>query len=231
MAGLVQFESWYKSNLYGNFNIIFQALKGLQLVLSPLESEEDDEIQVLMGSDDPSANSEWLLKRLPRLPVFANYYPQISNALRVACQAENDPIIVSMYIQFLAHYAPESGTDLADLCLEVSSTIMERSTLLPAVLPGPLCKIPIKSANDTYAALLRLFIYFMNHVRRRADQPQAAEWGENEAQELILVHWKNENITATVHFFTVHAQVSVYQDFHSSIMFPFVSSFLVLKNA
>ena len=84
---------------------------------------------------------------------------------------------------------------------------MERSTLLPAVLPGALCKTPAQAANDTYAALLRLFIYFMNHVRHRADQPPASQWRENEAQELILVHWKHENMAATVHFFIVHAQV------------------------
>ena len=117
-----------------------------------------------------------------------------------------------MYIQFLAHYAPDAGSDLADLCLDISSIIMERSTLLPAVLPGTLCKTPVKAANDTYAALLRLFIYFMGHVRRRADQPAATQWGQGEAQEHILVKWNssNEKLTATIHFFIVHAQVSLY---------------------
>ena len=74
-----------------------QALKGLQLVLSPMENEmEDDDVQVIAGlgtaAEDLTANSEWLLKRLPRLPCFAGYYPQISNALRFACQYENDPL-------------------------------------------------------------------------------------------------------------------------------------------
>jgi hypothetical protein len=76
---------------------LFQALKGLQLVLSPMENEmEDDDVQVIAGlgtaAEDLTANSEWLLKRLPRLPCFAGYYPQISNALRFACQYENDPL-------------------------------------------------------------------------------------------------------------------------------------------
>ena len=44
------------------------------------------------AAEDLTANSEWLLKRLPRLPCFAGYYPQISNALRFACQYENDPL-------------------------------------------------------------------------------------------------------------------------------------------
>ena len=57
---------------------------------------EDDDVQVIAGlgtaAEDLTANSEWLLKRLPRLPCFAGYYPQISNALRFACQYENDPL-------------------------------------------------------------------------------------------------------------------------------------------
>lgn len=172
-----------------------------------MDTEEDEEVQVVNGSD-LSANSEWLLKRLPRLSCFANYYPQISNALRFACQVENDPLVVSIYIQFLAHYAPDSGQDLADLCLDISiNIIVERSTLLPAILPGTLCKTPAKVANDTYASLLRLFVFFMSRVRRRADQPQSMHWRENDAQELILVQWPHEQVTATIHFFIVHAQV------------------------
>ena len=66
-------------------------------MLSPMENEmEDDDVQVIAGlgtaAEDLTANSEWLLKRLPRLPCFAGYYPQISNALRFACQYENDPL-------------------------------------------------------------------------------------------------------------------------------------------
>ena len=174
-------------------------------MLSPID--EDDEVQVVNSETDVSANSEWLLKRLPRLPCFANYYPQISNALRFACQVENDPLVVSIYFQFLAHYAPESGSDLADLCLDISSIIVERSTLLPAILPGSLCKTPGQVASETYNALLRLFCYFMSRVRRRAGQPPATHWRENEAQELILVQWTSEPVSATIHFFIVHAQV------------------------
>ena len=137
-------------------------------------------------------------------------------------------LVVSMYIQFLAHYAPDAGSDLADLCLDISSIIMERSTLLPAVLPGTLCKTPVKAANDTYAALLRLFIYFMGHVRRRADQPAATQWGQGEAQEHILVKWNssNEKLTATIHFFIVHAQVSLY---YFEIILNNVANCLLLK--
>ena len=54
------------------------------------------------AAEDLTANSEWLLKRLPRLPCFAGYYPQISNALRFACQYENDPL--GMFGYFIKVY-------------------------------------------------------------------------------------------------------------------------------
>jgi integrator complex subunit 1 len=187
-----------------------QALKGLRLVLSPIENAAegnmDDDVQVLEEPDNDPNSPEWLLKRLPRLPCFANYYPQISNALRFACQVENDPLVVSMYIQFLAHYAPDSVNDLADLCLDISSIIVERSTLLPAILPGSLCKTKPLVANDTYLALLRLFIHYMGRVRRRAGQQPLPQWG-TDVQEMIMVHWATDQVTATIHFFIVHAQI------------------------
>ena len=186
-----------------------QALKGLQLVLSPITSPEDDSIEIQISDGKVAqemVNSEWLQKRLPRLPCFTTYYPQISNSLRCACQYENDPLVVSMYIQFLAQFTPDSVSDLSDLCLEISSIIVERSTLLPAILPGTLCKTPPGIANDTYTALLRLFLIFMNRVRQ--PQPQVSpEWVDNETQELIMVHWVND-LSAIIHFFIVHAQVS-----------------------
>ena len=63
-------------------------------------------------SADPADNS-WLLRHLPSLPCFAEFYPHISSSLRSACQVENDPNAVGWYIQFLCHYAPTA--DLKDL--------------------------------------------------------------------------------------------------------------------
>ena len=85
-------------------------------------------------------SNEWLLQKLPGLPCFADFYPQLSHQLRSACIVESDPAAVSLYIQFLAHYTPEGLHDLADLCLDMSATVVERSTLLTAIMPGSMCK-------------------------------------------------------------------------------------------
>ena len=49
----------------------------------------------------------------------------------------------------------------------------------------------------------------MSRVRRRADQPELTQRWDNEAQELIIVHWASEQIRAIIHFFIVHAQVCI----------------------
>ena len=189
-----------------------QALKGLRLVLTPIVTSSDH-----MEVDDSNTNdsrsdaqfdghNDWLLKRLPALPCFPHFYSQISHQLRFACQVENDPNAVSLYVQFLAHYAPDSLPELADLCLDMSSTIVERSTLLPAILPGSMCKTELHTANETYLALLRLFVQYMDKIRTRGEDSTHSAWSEN--QEMITVVWQGvPSWTATVHFFVVHAQI------------------------
>lgn len=62
--------------------------------------------------------SSWLLRQLPLLPHFPAVRPQVVQALRQACQVENDPALVSGYIYFLAlHTVHDSLPDLADLVL------------------------------------------------------------------------------------------------------------------
>jgi integrator complex subunit 1 len=65
-----------------------------------------------------SSFSSWLLRQLPLLPHFHAVRPQVVQALRQACQVENDPALVSSYIYFLAlHTTHDSLPDLADLVL------------------------------------------------------------------------------------------------------------------
>ena len=79
---------------------------------------------------DPTADNSWLLRHLPSLPCFAEFYPHISSSLRSACQVENDPNAVGWYIQFLCHYAPTA--DLKDLG-SLSPTVASASHVNPFV--------------------------------------------------------------------------------------------------
>ncbi|QQP56262.1 Uncharacterized protein FKW44_000862, partial [Caligus rogercresseyi] len=84
-----------------------QALTGLRLVLTPIVNGHYTESESTpMEEEEPpffhESGNDWLLKRLPELPTFRKFYPHITQQLRNACQVENDPDTVSLYIQFLA---------------------------------------------------------------------------------------------------------------------------------
>ncbi|XP_040574316.1 integrator complex subunit 1 [Lepeophtheirus salmonis] len=189
-----------------------QALTGLRLVLTPIvhiKSKEGDE-DVIMEEEDETpffheSGDDWLLKRLPELPTFRKFYPHITQQLRNACQVENDPDTVSLYIQFLARYAPTDSLDaLADLSLDMATFIVERSTLFPSLLPGSACKS--KNSSDTFHALLRLFTgYMLRIVSNTNDQNHGPQWSDNQ-QELFTVYWPN-GVSATLSFFVIHAQI------------------------
>ena len=138
------------------------------MVLTPIPPSEAGDVDMedsstANGAADPTADNSWLLRHLPSLPCFAEFYPHISSSLRSACQVENDPNAVGWYIQFLCHYAPTADLkDLAELCFDMAQIIVERSTILPAILPGPQCKSG--NAEETFYSLLRLFTGFMRGV-------------------------------------------------------------------
>eukprot|EP00095_Tigriopus_kingsejongensis_P002565 maker-scaffold2547_size14626-snap-gene-0.4 protein:Tk02565 transcript:maker-scaffold2547_size14626-snap-gene-0.4-mRNA-1 annotation:"integrator complex subunit 1-like" len=193
-----------------------QALKGLKLILTPpgLPGEAEP-----MGVDQHNLDdSKWLLQHLTSWPFFDEFFPHISAALRSACQVENEPNVVGLYIQFLCRYRPSAYPDEAELCLDMASIIVERSTILPAILPGPLCKA--RHAPETFYSLLGLFTAFM----KRAQEPANAsggDWSTDNQSELITVVWRPSNHTATLHFFVVHAQIILltYQADEKSLVF------------
>lgn len=71
------------------------AIKGLQLLLRVFNKEED-------AIDLDYVESDWLLRYLPMMPHFIAIRLNIIVQLRAACQIENDPDLVMIYIQFIA---------------------------------------------------------------------------------------------------------------------------------
>lgn len=71
------------------------AIKGLQLLLKAFHKEEDPiELEYV--------ESDWLLRYLPMMPHFLAVRLIIIVQLRAACQIENNPDLVMIYIQFIA---------------------------------------------------------------------------------------------------------------------------------
>lgn len=187
-----------------------QALKGLKMILTPYQSDETLETggsgSNPMEVDEALDDNKWLLHHLTSLPFFDEFFPHISAALRTACQVENEPNVVGLYMQFLCRYRPSGYGDETELCLDMASIIVERSTILPAILLGPLCKS--SCASETFYHLLYLFTQFMKRTRDPANSEAGPSgWSSENQAELITVVWGPSNLSATLHFFVVHAQI------------------------
>jgi len=178
-----------------------QALSGLRLLLTPgqgVTPEPEERMEVV------EEDSDWLLRHLPALPCFSLVYRSLANSLRQACQVECDPITVSLYIRFLSQTCPAATLDdLAELALDMATVIVERSSLLPAILPGSghIAATPDRVQADTYQALLHVFYMYMLLVRQ---QDRELDWSES--QDLINVLWASGE-SATLHILVVHAQI------------------------
>ena len=167
-----------------------QAIKGLQLVLS-----SDDEAMDIDGSDREHA---WLLRQLPRIPHFAVVRPQVVQALQQACQMENDPGLIAAYISFLAlHTQDESLTQLTDLVVDMAQLIVERSTIMSALVPSN-----AEGDSDTLDCLMQIFCSFLQKTR----EPRKEQYTWSESQDEIRVTW-NTNDESTMHILVVHAMV------------------------
>ncbi|XP_067009610.2 integrator complex subunit 1 [Anabrus simplex] len=174
-----------------------QAIKGLKQILSSVAVDEETmDVEML---PDPNNDSSWLLRQLPLLPHFPTVRPQVVQALRQACQVENDPALVSCYICFLAvHTQDDTLADLAELVLDMAQLIVERSSIVAAILPSPDHDIP--AASSTQHALMVMFCSYLQKAR----EPRREAYTWSESQDQILVTWSNGE-ESTMHILVVHA--------------------------
>ena len=57
-----------------------RALKGLRMVLSSADDADEDEPMVVeVDGTKIDTSNEWLLQKLPGLPCFTEFYPQLSH--------------------------------------------------------------------------------------------------------------------------------------------------------
>lgn len=174
-----------------------QAVHGLQLVVAPL----NDPMEIDSDSHAPHA---WLLQHLPNLPGFDLVQGVASQALRAACQIETDPHAVSAYIRFLAvHTRDDPLQDQAELVQDMAQLIVERCTMIAAILPVPdRPNQPFAHAHSTLKALLIIFINYMRGVRL----PPRESFTWLESQDQVRVQWASGE-QAIMHILVVHAMV------------------------
>ncbi|KAG7214008.1 hypothetical protein KM043_001378 [Ampulex compressa] len=173
-----------------------QAITGLKMVLGSIPSEEES-----MDVDGDNDKEIWLLRKLPTIPHFLSVRSLVSTALRGACQVENSPELVHAYISYLAaHTVEDDLPDLTDLANEISQLVVERSTIIAAILPQP--DGESQQAKQTLYAFMAIFCNYLEKAR----SPSGEGYTWSESQDQILVQWSSGE-ECTMHILVVHAMI------------------------
>ncbi|KAG5319212.1 INT1 protein, partial [Pseudoatta argentina] len=173
-----------------------QAITGLKIVLDSIPLEDES-----MDVDGENEKETWLLRKLPSIPHFLSVRSLVSTALRGACQVENSPDLVHTYISYLAvHTVDDDLPDLTDLANEISQLVVERSTIIAAILPQS------ESDNPQTKQTLHSFMAIFCNYLEKARSPRGEDYQWSESQDQILVQWSNGE-ECTMHILVVHAMI------------------------
>ncbi|CAH0389258.1 unnamed protein product [Bemisia tabaci] len=173
------------------------AISGLKLILSATSDDDmiDNEKRTSVQED-----ALWTLKVLPNLPHFAIAKGQIVNAIAQACQVENDPSLIAIYISFLSVHGITLET-LPALALEMATLIVERNIISAALLPSG----PTSPPTPTLSNLLSIFYIFLN--KAQAEEELCFSWDDSTDQsQEIMIKWPTGE-ECTLHVLIVHAIV------------------------
>ncbi|XP_024619277.1 integrator complex subunit 1 [Neophocaena asiaeorientalis asiaeorientalis] len=182
------------------------ATKGLSLVLSEgsLRDGEEKEPPTEEDSGDTDAlqGYQWLLRDLPRLPLFDSVRTTTALALQQAIHMETDPQTISAYLVYLSQHTPvEEQSQHSDLALDVARLIVERSTIMSHLFSKRSCGA---GSDAVLAALLSIFSRHVQRMRKSKEGEEVYSWSES--QDQVFLRWTSGE-TATMHILVVHAMV------------------------
>ncbi|NXU73620.1 INT1 protein, partial [Oreotrochilus melanogaster] len=182
------------------------AMKGLSLVLSEgglRDGEEKDHpMEEDSGDSELLQGYQWLLRDLPRLPLFDSVRATTALALQQAIHMETDPQTISAYLVYLSQHAPvEEQAQHNDLALDVARLIVERSTIMSHLFS----KLSYCAESDAVlVALLSIFSHYIKRMRQSKEGEEVYSWSES--QDQVFLRWTSGE-TATMHILVVHAMV------------------------
>ncbi|XP_040087806.1 integrator complex subunit 1 isoform X2 [Oryx dammah] len=182
------------------------AMKGLSLVLSEgsLRDGEEKEppLEEDSGDGDALQGYQWLLRDLPRLPLFESVRSTTALALQQAIHMETDPQTISAYLVYLSQHTPvEEQGQHSDLALDVARLIVERSTIMSHLFSKRSCSA---ESDVVLAALLSIFSSYVQRMRKSKEGEEVYSWSES--QDQVFLRWSSGE-TATMHILVVHAMV------------------------
>lgn len=142
------------------------AIKGLRLLLKVFQKEVDG---------DEYVESDWLLRYLPMMPFFPSVRLNVIIQLRAACQIENNPDLVMIYIQFIAaNTLLDSVPDMLEHVMDMAQLIVERATIFSCIIP-----VSDDCADEERLQTLNcLFVMFNNYLIKLRDHKAPLTWPE-----------------------------------------------------
>ncbi|XP_027623842.1 integrator complex subunit 1 isoform X2 [Tupaia chinensis] len=182
------------------------AMKGLSLVLSEGSLRDGEEKEPPLEEDSGDADMlqgyQWLLRDLPRLPLFDSVRTTTALALQQAIHMETDPQTISAYLVYLSQHTPvEEQGQHSDLALDVARLVVERSTIMSHLFS----KLSCSAASDAVlGALLSIFSRYVRRMRKSKEGEEVYSWSES--QDQVFLRWTSGE-TATMHILVVHAMV------------------------
>ncbi|XP_008849644.1 integrator complex subunit 1 isoform X3 [Nannospalax galili] len=182
------------------------AMKGLSLVLSEGGLRDKEEKEPPMEEDTGEADAlqgyQWLLRDLPKLPLFDSVRTTTALALQQAIHMETDPQTISAYLIYLSQHTPvEEQGPHSDLALDVARLVVERSTIMAHLFSKASCST---ASDAVLSALLSVFSHYVRRMRKSKEGEEVYSWSES--QDQVFLRWTSGE-TATMHILVVHAMV------------------------
>ncbi|XP_053665184.1 integrator complex subunit 1 [Anopheles marshallii] len=160
------------------------AIRGLKLLLKVFQEEYDPGATVPIEAN----NGDWLLRYLPMIPHFPYVRPSVIVQLRAACQVENIPELVMVYIQFVAAHSAMDGEEaMLEHVMDMSHLIVERTTVFANIIPT--LADPSEQRIQTLNCLFVMFNNFLIKLRDAKVIPHAF----TEYPDLLLVQFADES--------------------------------------
>ncbi|XP_053327489.1 integrator complex subunit 1 [Spea bombifrons] len=178
------------------------AMKGLSMVLTEGAVRDAEEDQSMDEDSKMMLEYQWLLKDLPKLPLFESVKGTTAVALQQAVHMETDLQTISAYLVYLSEHAPiEDQGQHNELALDVARLTVERSSLMTHLFS----KISYcAESNAVLAALLSIFSCYVRRLRKSKEGDEVYSWSES--QDQVFLRWTSGE-TATMHILVVHAMV------------------------
>lgn len=173
------------------------AIHAFKLLLKNLEDSKE------MGDEiEPELDSDWLLKYLPMIPSFPYICERIIAQLRSACQVENSPNLIMIYIQFIAtNTLNDPVTEMLEHVACWSLLIVERSSVFASILPR---NEDDPKHQEKFQTLNYLFIMFNNFIIKMKDNN--SELTLPEYPDLLVVHFA-DGTQCHMHLNFIHALI------------------------